>query len=63
MSDRPRYVLTFEALDADTPATVRVRWLLEHALRSLKLRCVEAVELKTDEVSEERNEDDGDPKC
>jgi hypothetical protein len=35
-----RFVLTFEAAPADVPACVRIRRLLKHAGRVLRLRCV-----------------------
>lgn len=38
---RDRWVLTFEALPHDVPVTCRVRALLKYALRSLRLRCVD----------------------
>lgn len=46
---RPRFRFVFEALDHPDglPVDHRLRALLKHALRSLRLRCVEAVEVKT----------------
>src|SRR5262249_8184269 len=41
---RPTWLLTIEALPADTPAIIRLRALLKHAGRALRLRCIKVVE-------------------
>jgi len=46
--DRPVYRLTLTALPADTPAVVRLRLLLKHALRAWRLKCLSAEELPAD---------------
>ena len=46
---RERFVITLEALPDGVPAEVRLRRLLKHALRALKLRCVGLREGPTEE--------------
>ena len=48
MKNRPRYVITLEPLPDAVPAMVRLRKYLKLALRSFRLKCIEAVEQKPD---------------
>jgi hypothetical protein len=40
----PRFRIELVALPDATPGTIRLRQLLKHALRTLRLRCVDAKE-------------------
>jgi hypothetical protein len=42
------YTLTFRPLPDEAPAAIRVRRLLKHALRALRLKCVRIVDLPPD---------------
>jgi hypothetical protein len=49
------YTLTFRPLPDEAPAAIRVRRLLKHALRALRLKCVRIVDLPADKEPARRS--------
>ena len=49
MNDRPRFLVTLEALPDDVPAVVRLKKFMKAALRAYRLRCASAREVPADD--------------